>query len=178
MSLLFYVNLDSRVALHPEVIKLCPGFNGLNDNEITFVVTYADYNSPYKQFPELERKRKAMWHAFQENEYDLIESPRILMAVKDYISLQYNPKIETARIFQEKINQYEQQLLTTDTPALTKKIGEAIDDLNKRIAALHKDYDTEMEKQGVIKGKMQLSYLEKLMSNQKHYQSVVAKSKK
>jgi len=97
MSYLFYVDTKNNAVLHPEVVKLCPSFSALSEKEILYVVLFADYNSIYKQFPEHERKRKAMWHAFDENEYELIESPRILDAVQDYTSLQYSPKIFSRR---------------------------------------------------------------------------------
>ena len=99
MSMLFYVDTNSNLVLHPEVVKLCPTLSVLNNDEMLFVVLFTDYHSPYKQYPEHERKRRAMQHAFSDNEYDLIESDRIQIAIKDYTSLQYSPKIEAARQF-------------------------------------------------------------------------------
>jgi hypothetical protein len=178
MSLLFHYDENQNCLLHPEVVKLCPSLSTLKERELIYIILHYDYNSPLKQFPEHERKRQAMLQAFDENEYDLIDSPRILAAASDYVSLQYNPKIETARIYQQKIDKYHQLLIADDAPSSSKKIGDAIDDLTKRISALHKDYDTETEKQGVIKGKMQLSHLEKVMANRKNFLAITAKSKK
>lgn len=178
MSLLFYVNDSGSALLHPEVVKLCPQFNAITEQELIYIILFADYNSPLKQFPEHDRRRKAMLQAFGDNERELIESPRITAAVNDYISCQYNPKIETARAYQQKIDRFQQQLLVDESPSSAKKIGDAIDDLTKRIDALHRDYDKEMDKQGVIKGKMELSHLEKIMSNKKMFELVTSKNKK
>lgn len=175
MSLLFYIDPKQNLILHPEVLKLCPSFRALSEKEILYIVLAFDYNSIYKQFPEHERKRKAMFHAFEDNEDELIESPRIKAAVEDYISLQYSPKIEVARSYQKKIDKLILQLDIDESPSSIKKIDEAIDALQKRIRALENEVDDKVVSEGVIKGKMTLSYLEKLMSNQKHFKSVTAK---
>lgn len=178
MSLLFLVTSDGTAVLHPDVVKLCPSLSALSTEELLYVIKYADYNSPYKQYPEHERQRRAMWDAFGDNETALINSARVQVAVQDYISLQYNPKIETARVYQLKIDKLQQDLLSEDSPAAIKKLGDAIDDLTKRIGDLERDYVTQMQKQGVIKGDQKLSRLEILQSNQKLYLSVISRNKK
>lgn len=175
MSYLFYCDLKNKVILHPEVVKIIPSLGTLTENELLYVILYADYNSPYKQFPDHERKRKAMWHAFDENESELIESPKILMAVQDYISLQYNPKIEVIRNYQQKIDKLLQQLQEDDAPSSIKKIDEAIDALRRRIDVMQNEVDSQTQNEGVIKGKMTLSFLEKAMANAKYYKSITAK---
>jgi hypothetical protein len=178
MSYLICINEQTGQILHPEIVKLCPSFQALTEKELLYVVLYTDYNSLYKQYPDHDRKRKSMLHAFGDNEYKLVESPHILTAIEDYTSLQYSPKIETAKVYQQKIDKYQEQLLEDDSAASSKKTADAIDDFTKRIQALMKEYDKEMDKQGVIKGKMQLGWLEKAMSNQTNYQSIINKNKK
>jgi hypothetical protein len=175
MSYLFYVDEKNRAVLHPEVVKLMPSFRSLSDNEVLYIVLYADYNSPYKQYPEHERKRKAMWHAFDENESELIESDRIKIAVEDYVSLQYNRKVETIRNYEQKIDSLLVQLQEDDSPSSIKKIDDAIDALRKRITAMQNEVTAQVQSEGVIKGKMTLSFLEKAMANQKYYKSIISK---
>ncbi len=175
MSYLFYVDTKANVVLHPEVVNLIPSFRTLNEKEVLYIVLYADYNSPYKQFPDHERRRKAMWHAFDENESELIDSPKIKMAVEDYISLQYNPKIEVIRSYQQKIDKLLMQLQGDDAPSSIKKIDDAIDSLRRRIIAIQQEVDSQTLSEGVIKGKMTLSFLEKAMANVKYYKSITAK---
>lgn len=175
MSLLFHTDFEGNAILHPEVVKLCPSLGALSEKEVLFIVLYADYNSIYKQFPDNDRKRRAMFHAFGENEYEIIDSQRILDAIADYNSLQYSSKLETAKVYQQKIDKFQLQLMADDNPASSKKIGDAIDDLTKRIHTLKGDYDKEQQSLGVIKGKMELSRLEKVMSNRKHWLSIINK---
>ena len=175
MSYLFYADTKNRAILHPEVVKLIPSLGVLTEQELLYVILYADYNSPYKQHPDHDRKRKAMWHAFDENEVELIESPRIKMAVEDYISLQYNPKIEVIKNYQQKIDKLLLQLQEDDAPSSIKKIDDAIDSLRKRIDIMQNEVDSQTQNEGVIKGKMTLSFLEKAMANVKYYKSITAK---
>ena len=175
MSLLFHTDSEGNALLHPEVVKLCPSLAALSEKEVLFIVLYADYNSIYKQRPDNDRKRLSMFHAFGDNESDLVNSQRIQDAITDYISVQYSSKLETARIYQQKIDKYQQQLLVDDNPMSGKKIGDAIDDLTRRIETLKGDYDKEMRNNGVIKGKMDLSRLEKVMANRKHWLTITEK---
>jgi len=147
----------------------------LDEKEILFVVLYADYNSIYRQFPDHQRRRKAMFHAFNEDETDIIESARVQMAVEDYISLQYSPKIETARKYQQKIDRLLQNLDDEESPTQIKKITDAISQLRDNIRNLEKEIDEQVITEGVIKGNMTLSHLEKIQSNPKIYHSIKAK---
>lgn len=173
MSYLFVIDSHNNLILHPEAVKLCPSFIALNDKEILFVVLYADYSSIYKQHPDKERKRKAMWHAFDENEFEIIESKRITDAISDYISLQYNPKIETCRIYQEKIDNLLLTLREETSSTNIKRIDESIESLTKRITSMQKEVLDDAIDEGVLKGGRSKSFLEKMMTNKKRYESVV-----
>src|SRR5215204_3570398 len=126
MSLLFYVDINKCCVLHKEVVKLCPSLSTLSESEILFIVLYMDYNSPYKQLPDHQRKRQAMSHAFDDNEDELIGSDRMKVAMSDYNSLQYNPKIEAARGFQQKIDSLLLTLQEDNSATNIKKIVDAI----------------------------------------------------
>lgn len=175
MSYLFSVDTKNNVCLHPEVIKLCPSFLALNEKETLYVVLYADYSSLYKQHPERERKRKAIWHAFGDNEAELVETPRILVAIDDYMSLQYSPKIETIKKYQQKIDKLLLQLDEDDSPASITKIDGAIATLNKRINDMQMEVDEKILDEGILKGGRTKSFLEKIMANRKYYESVIGK---
>ena len=175
MSYLFYVDTKNNAVLHPEVVKLCPSFSALSEKEILYVVLFADYNSIYKQFPEHERRRKAMWHAFDENEYELIESPRILDAVQDYTALQYSPKIETINKYQKKIDEMLKLFEIDNNAASVEKIDKAIGILRKRINDMQAEVLSDTISDGVLKGGKIKSFLEKAMSNQKHYFAIIGK---
>lgn len=174
MNSLFYVDVARGAVLHPEVIKLCESFRALNDKEILYIVLAYDYNSIYRQFPEHERHRKAMWTAFNENESELIKSHRILTAADDYVSLQYNPKIEVARSYQKKIDKYLSEIDGDDSPSSVKKKMDVIKELRANIKELESEVEASTIKKAAVKGKQELSYLEELMSNRKNYLAVIA----
>lgn len=173
--MLFYVDIKNNAVLHPEVVKLCPSLGALDEKEVLYIVLAHDYNSPYKQFPELERRRKAMWHAFGENEVDLINSPRIVAAANDYLSLQWNPKIETARAYQKKIDSLTVQLQEETAPTQIDKIDKAIESLTKRLNSMNREVAEDYVDEGVLKGGRTKSFLEKMLENKKRYESVVEK---
>lgn len=173
--MLFYVDVEKKVVLHPEVVKLVPSLSVLSSEEMLFVVLYTDYHSPYKQLPDHERKRRAMEHAFDELKIDLVESDRIQIAIVDYNSLQYSPKIEAARKFQKKIDSLLEVLQEDNSATNIKKTVDAIDLLRKNIAVYEKEYDDEVQKKGELKGKMTMSFLEEIMANKKRYESVIAR---
>jgi len=175
MSLLFYVDAERGTVLHPEVVKLCPSLSVLSEEEVMYVVLFTDYHSPYKQLPEHERKRRAMEHAFSDSEFDIIESERIKIAIIDYNSLQYSPRIEAARGFQKKIDNLLLTLQEDNAATSIKKTIETIDLLRKNIMVYEREYDDEIQKKGVLKGKMTMSWLEEIMSNQKRFKSVTDK---
>ncbi|CAK0770582.1 conserved hypothetical protein [Gammaproteobacteria bacterium] len=175
MSYLFYIDEKNNCVLHPEVIKLCPSLKVLNEKELLYVILYADYSSIYKQYPEHERKRKAIWHAFGDNETELVEEQHILHAIEDYISLQYNRKIEVIRGYERKIDDFLSKLEGEDNPAAVKKLDEAIDSLQKRINSMQMEVNEKILDEGVLKGGRVKSFLEKIMSNRKYYETIIGK---
>lgn len=175
MSYLFYVDEKNNAVLHPEIVKLIPSFRALSEKEVLFIVLCYDYHSPYKQHPEHQRKRKAMLHAFDYEDKDLIESSRMQVAITDYISLQYDRRIETARGYEKKIDNLVASIQEEDNPKKIREIDEAVDSLQRRIRALQNEVSEQIQKEGVVKGNAKLSYIEKVMSNRKHFLAVTAK---
>ncbi len=175
MSYLICIDEKNNQILHPEVLKLCDSFIALSEKEMLYVVLYTDYNSIYKQLPDHERKRRAMWHAFQENEIEIIESLRIKAAVEDYMSLQYNPKIELIRRYQKKIDSLLETLDKDDSSTNGQKNITFIKSLRENIRELENEVNDQNKADGVIKGDRQLSFIEKTKSNRKLYLSVIAK---
>lgn len=175
MSYLICIDPRANQILHPEILKLCDSFIALDEKEMMYVVLYTDYNSIYKQLPEHERKRRAMWHAFNENEHDVVESLRIKNAIEDYMSLQYNPKIDLINRYQKKIDALLDHLDADDSPTSIGKTTSAIASLRENIKALQNEVDEQNRADGVIKGDRQLSFLEKVLSNKKQYKAIIAK---
>jgi len=173
MSYLIEIDHRNNQILRPEVMKMVISFEALTEKEMLAVVLHCDYHSIYKQFPDHERKRKAMYHAFDDNIPKFWESNKIVKAVDDYMRLQYNPKIEVSRKYQQKIDKFLQLLENDDSPTSVKKTTDAIASLRQSIAALEKEIDEETLNEGVVKGKMTLSWLEKIQASSKQYDNIL-----
>lgn len=173
MSYLISINPATGEILHPEVVKLTESLSLLDDKELLYVVLYTDYNSIYKQHPEHERKRRAMWHSFNDNVYDIVDSQRILIAVKEYTSLQFDPDIELRRRLQQKIDKFLDILDADDSPTGVDKTTKAINSLRAQIIALDQKTEEQTRAEGVIRGDRQLSFLEKIKLNKKRYLAII-----
>jgi len=175
MSYLFYIDEQKSIVLRPDCAKLCPELSVLNDKELLMIILIYDYHSMYRQFPEEDRKRKAMVHVYGESVHELFEKQIIKNAIDAYKSLQYDPKIELAVSYQKKIDKMLEIMATDDTPTGSKKTLETIDLFRKAIRELENEVNDNVAAKGQIKGGQELSFIEDLMKNQKYYKSVIAK---
>lgn len=177
MSLLFYIDEKNRTLLRPDCTKLCAELQGLKEQEILFIILAYDNYSPYRQFPEHDRIRKAMFHAFDDNMPNLLSNMSIKLAIEAYKGLQYDPKIELAKKYQAKIDVLADGLVDDNSPTSIEKTTKAIDSLRKSIQGLEQEVSANVLDKGIIKGDIELSFLEEMMQNEKYYKSVIAPKK-
>lgn len=179
MSYLFYIDPKNNKVLHPDVVKLSPELALLNDKEVLFIILAYDYNSIYRQFPERQRLSKAIRHVYQDNVPTLLNEDmrpqKIKLAIEAYKSLQYNRNMELIELYNRKLD--EQMLLLEEERSSTgtKNISDNIDRFKKAIRAIESEVIEEKLMDGELKGNLQLSWLEKLQSNQKMYFAITAK---
>jgi len=175
MSLLFYVDDKNCVLLRPDCVKLCPELGVLNEKEVMLIIYTYDYHGPYRQFPEADRKRKAMTHVYGENVPEKFDEPTIKIAIEAYKSLQYIPEIDQEAIYRAKIEKLNAQLEIDDSPTSIKKTIDAIHTCEEAIRDLQKRATDAIVAKGQIKGGQELSFIEEIMKNRKYYLSVTAK---
>lgn len=175
MSLLFYIDEKNNAVLRPDCIKLCPELSVLDEQELLLIILAYDYHSPYRQWPEPERKRKAMIHVYGEKIDDAYDTLKMKAAIAAYMSLQYDSKVELAHNYQHKIDNMLRVLEEDSAPTSIKKSLETIDLLRKSIRELQNEYEETVKNKGVIKGNQELSLLEELQRNVKLYKSIIAK---
>lgn len=175
MSLLFYIDERNGVVLRPDCAKLCPELIAIDEKELLLIILIYDYHSPYRQFPEEDRKRKAMIQIYGENVYELFDKQIIKNAIHAYKSLQYDPKIELAASYQNKIDKMLELMEADHSPTSNKKTLETIDLFRKAIRELENEVLDSMVSKGQIKGNQELSLLEDVMRSRKYYQSVITK---
>lgn len=179
MSYLFFIDQKNNKVLHPDVVKLSPELGLLTDKEVLFIILAFDYNSIYRQFPERQRVSKAIWHVYNDNKPELLleekRPKRISAAIEAYKSLQYNRNIELVEMYNKKIDDL-LRILDSDTSTTgIKNAMDSIDKFRKAIQAIEREVIEEKIMDGELKGKTELSFLEKMKANQKMYKSVTAK---
>lgn len=175
MSYLIHINEKSNTLLHPDAVKLFPGFNVLSNEEVLFIVLAYDYCSPFAGFTEDERLRRASLHIWADNKLDLIGKQKIKNAIEAYKGLQYNPKIELSRSYQKKIDELNGAMAGVTSPDLIKKTIESINLLRKSIRELEQEVLSVYEEEGKMVGGGERSFLENMHKNRELYKKVVQK---
>lgn len=179
MSMLFYADAKNNILLHPYCAKLSPELALLDEKEVLFIIYAYDYNSIFRQFPEQQRLSKSSWKVFGDNKPELVNpekhTQRIKAAIEAYKSLQYNRNIELVELYNRKIDTQMDILDKDDSVTGNKNASENIDRFRKLIRAIEAEILEEKLLEGQLKGKVELSWLEKAKSNKKQYQSMIAK---
>lgn len=175
--MLFKLCKDSKIIMHPEALALCSEFGVLNQQEMLYVILSTDYCSIFSQYPEDERSRRSCYHSFGDYILDIGKRPKIQAAVNAYNSLQYNPKIEQVRKYQQKIDDLLEELITL--PSNGKAINDnmaATDKLRKGIRELEQEVlESYQEENSKLVGGGERSFLEKMQANKALYHLVTKK---
>ena len=174
--MLFQLDKQSKVIIHPEILKMVNEFNVLDNREMLFVILYADYNSIFSQFTPDERCRKSTYHVWGDYILDILKRPKINAAINAYMSLQYNPKLEQVRVYQNKINDLLNALMGLTTGKEIKDNMDATEKLRAGIRELEQEViESYQEENRVLVGGGERSFLEKVMANKALYASIIKK---
>ncbi len=174
--LLFQLDKSNRVILHPEMLKMCREFTVLDNQEMLFVILATDYCSIFSQFTEDERIRRACYHSHGDYIVDIEKRPKIAAAIIAYNSLQFNPKMEQARVYQNKINALLEELIglpsngkaIKDNMDATEKLRAGIRELENEVVEMYQEENR-------LVGGGERTFIEKIMKNKAYYESVIKK---
>lgn len=175
MSYLIHINEKAGTILHPDAVKLFPGFNILSTEEVLFIILAYDYCSPYAAFVEDDRLRRASLHVWADNRLDILKKQKIKNAIDAYKSLQYNPKIELTKSYQKKIDQLTDGMDSL-APEKIKATLESINLLRKSIRELEQEVLAVYEEEGKLVGGGERSFLENMHKNRELYKKVIQKN--
>lgn len=178
MSYLFYFNERENIVLRPECVKLSPELSLLDKDELTFIILVYDYHSIYRQWPEADRIRKAMMYVWNDNNPKILESRKVNAAIQAYKALQFNPKEEQIRRYQQKIIQMMDVIESEKSVTAIKNAREIIAGLKKDILELENEIAEGVRQEGEIKGGGKLSWLEDKMNNNKELYLKIMEGKK
>jgi len=164
---LFYLDKANKVALCKEAYQVIPEFKKLSDDEMRFVILYTDYDSPFKQWPDKERKSKAQRWVFGEKAKDPEKDPKIRKAIEQFNELQFDDNRELYRTYQRKMTNFQLLYQNEEDPVKSDKYLIAIKNLRVEMNALHREIITNAQTEHVLKGNRKMSFLEKLRANKK-----------
>jgi hypothetical protein len=166
--MLFTIN-EKGVLLHPEAVKLEPVLKKLSAPDLLFLILVYDYDSPYKQLPELQKKLTSSRRCYDNDDF-VGHIKRLGKAIDAYNGLQYDIRRETIKNYQAKIAGLNIQLMATDSTLDIKKFHEAIDFLTKTSLRLQKDLV--LEEVSALDGIGEdASFLEKWADNKRRFKS-------
>lgn len=176
--MLFYLDEKNTALLHPDAVKLCPELTVLDEKETLAIILAYDYKSPYRQFTDADRRRKALIHAYGNDDKNIFDKDKIKQAAEAYISLQYNPKVELARTYQSKIDQLQDEMVLASDEKEIARIIKSINAIRESIRDLETEVYDEVAKEGKVVGGGNLSFLEKFQRNRERYMSLLRKKKR
>lgn len=170
---LFSINKKGTKILHPDAYKLCPELKNLEEDELLAIILAYDYYSPYRQLPLDERLRRAKAQVYKGKDTDLWERKKIKDAVDMYLSLQYDPRHESIRVYQDKIASIHEKIRETEDHGLLINLGKLNKEFRKQLLEIEQELLMEDEKDAVqLQGKGSLSLLERLLRNQERYNEI------
>lgn len=181
MSYLFYIDEKNLTILNPDCVKLVPEIAPLMQSEekLKYVILVYDYDSPFKQWPIDDRKRKAINRVWGDAPPKNLETDKVLnVAIEAYKSLQYDTKRELIATYERKIQQIESKIEDEDNEKKLTEYASTIDKFRKYVKALeHEVFDDKMQ-EGQIKGGQELYWLEKMQKKRDIYLSLQETKKK
>lgn len=172
MSYLFYIDEKNSTILRPECYKLCPELSVLSEKDVFFIILAFDYHSIYRQFPEHERIRKAMFHVYDKYDVSMLQKTSIKLGIEAYRSLQYDRKIEFADRLQKKIDVLLDTIDTDNNGSNISKNLKTINDLRTTVSGLENEISNSIISKGQLRADQEMSWLEELQSNKKYYLSL------
>lgn len=174
MAQLFLMDKKGTLFFHKDAIRLCPEFDLLSENERRVLVLFVDYNSPFNQLPESDRKQKSTLQVYGSIQEKIFSKPVMRNAVKKYMGLQFDTKRELRNTYQRKIDLLSKDLDNAISPTAINNIIKSLDSMRKAVDQLDSDILNAEEKQLNIRGGGRLSFIDELMSNQEDYDRAIA----
>ena len=177
MSLLFSLNDENNAVLHKHCCKLIPELELLNGEDLLFVILFTDYYSPFYQLPSVDKLSRCCARAYPNKEIDPLKLERITRAIQAYDSLQYDSRREQIKLYREKIDNINNEIMASMSPTQIKSLLQTNSELERVIKEIQKEIDQTTIKQSVMLGSGKNSLLEMMMKNRKEYERRMKKQK-
>lgn len=93
---------DNSISLMPKLFKVYK-HKRMGSDMVRWIVSIADYKSPYRRLPEQERVRTVTYNIFSKYKHSWCESDLVLDAMSEYRKLQYDPLIDQYNAMSEQM---------------------------------------------------------------------------
>ncbi len=170
MKNLFKIEKDGNVLLQDQTIALAPELFALYKHKdygsraIRWIVSMYDYNSPYRNLPEKERKEQVTTDVYGKRSFYKLEKEIVKDAANKYKKLQYDPLLEQYSVFNEKLAQFNEYVklmpITGDNATELQKVMLGVDKIMEAREKLRKVIIARGEEDDTIHGGGELSFLE------------------
>lgn len=172
---LFNINKKGTILIHPEAVKLCPELSVLDEKEIRFLILAYDYESPFNQQPEQDRLHRAKHIVYNNEEIPDLKSNKWIAAINAYKGLQYNPKREMMRVYENKLITLSKELERDLSSIEIKKILDSQKQIRLALKELNEELMDAEEMKITIKGGGELSFIERITTNATEYKRITEK---
>jgi hypothetical protein len=161
---MIYRNINGKIELIPEAIRLVPVFDSLSEKQIRFLIIAYDYTgSPFKMKPEDYRIDMAEKITGLKKK-DIPESIK-----EEFISCIYDMKRERKQMFQRKLISLQRDFETETNTTKLKESATIMGFIENKIDEMDNEIIREEEMNVILKGDRSLSFLEKMIRNRKLY---------
>lgn len=147
---IFDIDRDGEVLLLDKTIALCPKIwavwkhKRLGSKAIRWIAAVYDYKSPYRNLPFAERHAEVTKKFYDTKNIYLTREPEMLEAIKEYISLQFNPLIEQHNAMCEKM------VLKTEAYKTLEVTESTLESINKMEVGFQKSAEAIAEQRALI----------------------------
>lgn len=153
---------DDGITGVPEFVNILKA-DKLGATALKWVALVCDYDSPYRHFTEVERKKAVSKDLYDKYEWFGTKRPEILAAVDKYKQLQFDPLDEQLIAFNLKISQFTTYMnnmhIDEETAEGLQKIMIGIEKIYKTRQTLVDAIERRGERQKIV-GDKKLSFLE------------------
>ena len=84
---------DDSIALMPKLWEVYK-HKRMGSKMVKWIVAVYDYKSPFRRFPEDERKIQVSFSIYEKNTNSLANDELVIEAIEEYIKFQYDPLID------------------------------------------------------------------------------------
>mgnify|MGYP003145391645 FL=1 len=170
MKYLFDVDKEGNVLLQDKTVALVPEILAVyrhkdyGSRAIKWIVLMCDYNSPYRNLPEKEKREAVTMDMYGKRSFYKLDKEVIEKAMDKYNELQYDPLYEQYRVFNNKLIEFNEYIknmpITGDNATELQKVMIGQDKIMDAREKLRKLILTRNEEEENIEGGGELSFLE------------------